>query len=101
MLKYNYICLKRKRSVLAQVSCEVQQPKSTRPSEGILNINLELTPMGAPNFEAGRQSDVSIQLNRLLEKCLKDSKAIDLESLCIKLNEKVCKEGMINFTNQI
>lgn len=75
--------------VLAQVSCEIQQPKASRPSEGILNINLELTPLGAPNFEAGRQSELSVQLNRLLEKGLKDSKAVDLESLCIKVNEKV------------
>lgn len=73
------------------MSCEVQQPKASRPSEGILNINLELTPLGAPNFEAGRQSELSVQLNRLLEKGLKDSKAIDLESLCIKVNEKVIK----------
>lgn len=74
---------------MAQVSCEVQQPKASRPSEGILYINLELTPLGAPNFEAGRQSELSVQLNRLLEKGLKDSKVVDLESLCIKVNEKV------------
>ncbi|KAJ8986092.1 hypothetical protein NQ317_003387 [Molorchus minor] len=78
-----------KTKVLAQVSCEIQQPKSSRPSEGILNINIELNPIAAPHFEAGRQSDLSVQLNRLLEKCLKDSKAVDLESLCIKMNEKV------------
>lgn len=45
--------------------------------------------MAAPHFEPGRQSDLSVQLNRLLEKCVKDSKAVDLESLCIKTNEKV------------
>ncbi|KAK5644296.1 hypothetical protein RI129_008141 [Pyrocoelia pectoralis] len=28
-------------------------------------------------------------MNRILEKCIKDSRAIDLESLCIKINEKV------------
>lgn len=75
--------------VLAQVSCEVQEPKISRPSEGLLNINIELSPMGAPHFEASRQTDLSIQLNRLLEKCFKDSKAVDLESLCIKVKEKV------------
>ncbi|XP_023014200.2 exosome complex component Rrp45 [Leptinotarsa decemlineata] len=78
-----------KTKVLAQVSCEIQQPKSSRPSEGILIINIELNPLADPNFEAGRSSDLSVQLNRLLEKCLKDSKAVDLESLCIKMNEKV------------
>jgi exosome complex component RRP45 len=75
--------------VLAQTSCEVQQPKSSRPSEGILNVNIELNPMAAPHFEPGRQSELSVQLNRLLEKCIKDSKSIDLESLCIKTSEKV------------
>lgn len=75
--------------VLAQVSCEIQQPKQSRPAEGILNINVELSPMGAPNFEAGRQSELSVHLNRMMEKCIKDSRAVDLESLCIKTNEKV------------
>lgn len=45
--------------------------------------------MSAPHFEPGRQSELSVQLNRVLEKCIKDSKAVDLESLCIKVNEKV------------
>lgn len=76
-------------SVTAQVSCEIQEPKSSRPSEGILNINVELTALSAPNVELGRQSDQAILLNRMLEKCIKDSKAIDLESLCIKVGEKV------------
>lgn len=75
--------------MLAQVSCEIQQPKSSRPNEGLININVELSPMGAPQFEPGRQSELSVHLNRMLEKCLKDSKAVDLESLCIKLYEKV------------
>ncbi|XP_018577742.1 exosome complex component rrp45 [Anoplophora glabripennis] len=83
-----YVSLGKTR-VLAQVSCEIHEPKTSRPSEGILNINIELNPIAAPHFEAGRQCDLSIQLNRLLEKCLKDSKAVDLESLCIKMNEKV------------
>ncbi|XP_021926294.1 exosome complex component RRP45-like isoform X2 [Zootermopsis nevadensis] len=75
--------------VLAQVSCEVQQPKATRPNEGLLFVNVELSPMGAPHFEVGRQSELAVQLNRLLEKCIKDSSCVDLESLCIVAEEKV------------
>lgn len=75
--------------VLAQVSCEVTQPKQIRPNEGILYINAEISPMAAPQFEANRQTDLSVYLNRLLEKCYKDSKCIDLESLCIVVEEKV------------
>ena len=40
--------------VMAQVSCEVTEPKQTRPTEGILFVNVELSPMAAPHFEAGR-----------------------------------------------
>jgi exosome complex component RRP45 len=75
--------------ILAQVSCEVQQPKPTRPNEGLLFINVDLSPMGAPHFEAGRQSELAVQINRLLEKCIKDSRCLDLEALCIVAEEKV------------
>ncbi|XP_021183963.3 exosome complex component RRP45 [Helicoverpa armigera] len=75
--------------VLAQVSCEVVQPKQIRPNEGLLYINAEISPMAAPQFEANRQNDLSLSLNRQLEKCYKDSKCIDLESLCIVAEEKV------------
>lgn len=75
--------------VIAQVSCEVQQPKPTRPEEGLLLVYVELSPMAAPDFEAGRPSDLAVQLSRVLEKCIKDSRAVDLESLCIKSEEKV------------
>ncbi|XP_012286754.1 exosome complex component RRP45 [Orussus abietinus] len=69
--------------VVAQVSCDIQQPKASRPNEGMLYINVELNPLAAPHFEGNRQSDIAVVLNRQLEKCFKDSKCIDLESLCI------------------
>ncbi|XP_049865623.1 exosome complex component RRP45 [Pectinophora gossypiella] len=75
--------------ILAQVSCEVVQPKQIRPNEGILYINVEIGPMAGYQFEPNRQTDLSVYLNRLLEKCYKDSKCIDLESLCIVVEEKV------------
>nr|CAD7397329.1 unnamed protein product [Timema cristinae] len=75
--------------VLAQVSCDVMAPKATRPNEGLLHINVELSPMGAPHFESGRLSELGVQLNRLLEKAIKDSHCVDLESLCIVAEEKV------------
>lgn len=65
------------------------QPKAIRPNEGILFINVDVGPMASPQFEANRSTDLSVYLNRLLEKCYKDSKCIDLESLCIVVEEKV------------
>ncbi|NXP12796.1 EXOS9 protein, partial [Thinocorus orbignyianus] len=78
-----------KTRVLAQVSCELVPPKPNRPTEGILFFNLELSPMAAPGFEPGRQSDLLVRLNRLIERCLRNSKCIDTESLCIVAGEKV------------
>lgn len=75
--------------VLAQVSCEVVAPRATRPNEGTLFINVELGPMAAPHFEAGRMSEVGVQLNRILERAIKDSGCVDLESLCLVADEKV------------
>ncbi|XP_046747881.1 exosome complex component RRP45 isoform X1 [Diprion similis] len=74
---------------IAQVSCDIQQPKASRPNEGMLHINVEFNPIAAPHFEAGRQSEIAMQVNRQLEKCFKDSRCIDLESLCIVADEKV------------
>jgi len=77
-----------KTRVLAQVSCKVEEPMFTRPNEGILQVNVELTPLAAPRFDGGR-SEESIEVSRLLERTLKESRCLDLESLCIVAEEKV------------
>ncbi|KFZ49191.1 Exosome complex component RRP45, partial [Podiceps cristatus] len=75
--------------VLGQVSCELVPPKPNRPTEGILFFNLELSPMAAPGFEPGRQPELLVILNRLIERCLRNSRCIDTESLCVVAGEKV------------
>nr|XP_012143544.1 PREDICTED: exosome complex component RRP45-like isoform X2 [Megachile rotundata] len=74
---------------VAQVTCDIQQPKTSRPNEGMLHINVELNAMVTQNFDAGKQAEVSVLISRQLEKCFKDSKCIDLESLCIIADKKV------------
>ncbi|XP_040274336.1 exosome complex component RRP45 [Bufo bufo] len=78
-----------KTRVLGQVSCELVAPKINRPTEGILFFNLELSSMASPAFESGRSSELLVKLNRLLERCLRNSKCIDTESLCVQAGEKV------------
>ncbi|KAH3830630.1 exosome complex component RRP45-like [Dreissena polymorpha] len=75
--------------VMSQVSCQVGEPKQARPADGTLFINVELSPMACPSFEPGRLSDFGVEINRLLERCLKESRCIDTESLCIVTGEKV------------
>ncbi|XP_051993732.1 exosome complex component RRP45 [Xyrauchen texanus] len=78
-----------KTRVLSQVSCELVPPKDSRPTEGIVFFNLELSPMASPAFEPNRQSELLVTLNRQLERCLRNSKCIDTESLCVVSGEKV------------
>jgi len=74
---------------LAQVSCQVVEPTFSRPNEGVLSINVELTSLAAPKFEGLRNSDDGVEIGRLLERTLKESRCMDLESLCIVAEEKV------------
>ncbi|XP_027030351.1 exosome complex component RRP45 [Tachysurus fulvidraco] len=78
-----------KTRVLAQVSCELVPPKDSRPTEGIMFFNLELSPMASPGFQSNRQSELLVTLNRQLERCLRNSRCIDMESLCVISGEKV------------
>ncbi|KAI5628186.1 exosome complex component RRP45, partial [Silurus asotus] len=78
-----------KTRVLAQVSCELVPPKDSRPTEGLMFFNLELSPMASPGFQSNRQSELLVTLNRQLERCLRNSRCIDTESLCVISGEKV------------
>jgi exosome complex component RRP45 len=75
--------------IFACVSCEVNQPKTSRPNEGTVFVNVEIGPMAAPHFEVGSSSEVCIFVNRILERTIRDSRCIDMESLCIIAEEKV------------
>ena len=60
-----------------------------RPNEGSLRFNVELSPMASPAFEAGRPGEAAIEAMRLLERALRDSRAVDLEALCVLVGQKV------------
>lgn len=84
------ICNLGETRVFAQVSCEIVTPKPTRPNEGTIFINVEMGPMAAPHLEIGFPlTDSCIQINRILERTLRESRCVDLESLCIIAEEKV------------
>lgn len=75
--------------VLTQVSAVIGEPRLTRPSEGILNIRVDLTMLGSTNYDTSRNSEECVQLSRLLHKGIRDARCLDLESLCIIGGEKV------------
>ncbi|KAG1673135.1 Exosome complex component RRP45 [Nymphon striatum] len=78
-----------KTRAIAQVSSEVVSPQASRPSEGVLFVSVELSPMAAPEFEPGKPSDAAVEVSRIVERCIRDSRCVDLESLCIITSSQV------------
>uniref|UniRef100_A0A336MRQ4 Exosome complex component RRP45 n=1 Tax=Culicoides sonorensis TaxID=179676 RepID=A0A336MRQ4_CULSO len=75
--------------VLAHVTCNITEPKAIRPNEGLLFIKVELGSMASNNYDSKRVSEESLQISRILERAFKNSRCVDLESLCILSEEKV------------
>jgi len=75
--------------VLAGVKIETGEPFSDRPNEGALTVNSEFVPLASPEFEAGPPGEESIELARVVDRGIRESKAIELEKLCIVPGKKV------------
>lgn len=73
---------------MAKVSADIIVPYPDRPFEGVFNITSELSPMVAPSFEVNRPSETEVLLSRLLEKTVRRSGALDIESLCLIAGQK-------------
>ncbi|CAN8096466.1 unnamed protein product [Discula destructiva] len=77
-----------KTKVLAKTSAEVTVPYPDRPFDGLFNIITELSPMASPAFEANRPTETEVLLSRTLEKTVRRSGALDVESLCLVAGQK-------------
>ncbi len=75
--------------VLAGVKMDVLEPFPDTPDEGTLMVNAELLPLSNPDFELGPPDVESIELARVVDRGIRESKCIDMKKLCIKKNEKV------------
>jgi len=78
-----------KTEVLAGVKIEIGEPFTDRPNEGALTVNSEFVPLASPEFEAGPPGEESIELSRIVDRGIRESKAIELEKLCIFPGKKV------------
>lgn len=71
--------------VLALVSGELSAPLPERGTEGRLTVVVEVTSMVSPDAESSsRQSESATVLGRVIERSLKQSHAVDLESLVLQ-----------------
>ena len=78
-----------KTKVVAGVKVEKGTPFPDTPDDGILTVNAEFVPIASPTFEAGPPDENSIELARVVDRGIRESKAIDLKKLCIESGKKV------------
>lgn len=75
--------------VLAAVKAEMSQPFRDAPNQGVLVVNVENVPLASPIFEPGPPDENAIEIARVVDRSLREVKAIDLEALSIRPGEKV------------
>ena len=78
-----------KTDVLVGVKIETGEPFPDTPNAGVLTVNAELVPLASPNFEPGPPDENSIELARIVDRGIRESKAVDTEKLCIEPGKKV------------
>lgn len=75
--------------VMAGVKMAVGEPFSDMPNSGVLTTNVELIPLASPSFEKGPPDEDTIEIARVVDRGVRESKCMDLDKLCIVEGEKV------------
>ncbi|MFT4304047.1 MAG: exosome complex protein Rrp42 [Candidatus Woesearchaeota archaeon] len=70
--------------VIAGVKMAIETPYPDTPDQGNFMVNVELLPMSNPEFESGPPSIDSIELARVTDRGIRESKAVDIKKLCIE-----------------
>ena len=75
--------------VLVGIKMDVGIPYPDSADKGNLIVTAELLPLSSPRFEAGPPRFPAIEVGRLIDRYIRESKFIQIEKLCIKEGEKV------------
>ncbi|MEM7818580.1 MAG: exosome complex protein Rrp42 [Candidatus Aenigmatarchaeota archaeon] len=75
--------------VIAGVKMDFGTPFPDTPEEGTLVVNAEFTPLASPEFDVGPPGEDAIELARVVDRGIRESKCIELDKLCITPGEKV------------
>jgi len=78
-----------KSDILVGVKVETGEPFPDTPNEGVMTVNAELVPLASASYETGPPDETSIELARIVDRGIRESKAIDTEKLCIEPGKKV------------
>ena len=75
--------------VLVGVKIDVGEPYPDTPNQGVLSTSAELIPLASPTFESGPPSPTAIEIARVVDRGIRESKTVNTEKLCITPKEKV------------
>ncbi|MBI2583868.1 MAG: exosome complex protein Rrp42 [Candidatus Aenigmarchaeota archaeon] len=75
--------------VVVGVKMGIGTPYPDTPDEGVLVVNAELVPLASPEFEKGPPGEESIELARVVDRAIRESKCIAFDKLCIEPGKAV------------
>ena len=75
--------------IVAGIKMSIGTPYPDTPAEGVLVVNAELVPFASPEFERGPPGEDAIELARVVDRAIRESKCIDFSKLCIEPNKAV------------
>ncbi|OPX76658.1 MAG: Exosome complex component Rrp42 [Methanosaeta sp. PtaB.Bin018] len=75
--------------VLVGIKMQPGEPFPDSPNRGVIITNAELVPLASPTFEPGPPNEIGIELARVVDRGVRESKAVDLEALCIVPGKQV------------
>jgi exosome complex component RRP42 len=78
-----------KTEVLAGIKMNTQEPYTDHANEGTMTTSMELLPLASSNFEYGQPSIEAVEIARVVDRGIRESRFIDFEKLCMKAGEKV------------
>lgn len=70
--------------VLVSAKFDIVKPFADRPKEGVMITNAELLPTASPSFEPGPPDENSIELARVVDRAIRSSEFIDLETFYVE-----------------
>src|SRR3989338_554418 len=75
--------------VFAGVKREVGEPYPDVPEQGTIIVGAELLPLSNPDFELGPPGIQATELARVVDRGIRESKALDFKKLCMEKGKSI------------
>lgn len=72
-----------KSKVLAGIKFDVMTPFADRPTEGVVMVNSEFSPVAHPEFRAGPPDENSIELARVVDRGIRSAKVVNVDNMLV------------------